>query len=148
MTVPYRPSDPRFLAEPFPVYQRLRDLDPAHWSAELKGWVLTRYEDVKRVCLDGQMSSDRLRPFFLFEAVPTRIVEAGELADVDPTFQTLRNLNTPEEYRAALTEPLPLVTAEPGGPVHAAHLAAAELNGRPCGPGLVPLVSGDVVRLS
>ena len=64
MTVPYRPSDPRFLAEPFPVYQRLRDLDPAHWSAELKGWVLTRYEDVKRVCLDGQMSSDRLRPFF------------------------------------------------------------------------------------
>ena len=64
VTIDYRPSDPQFLADPFPLYQRLRDQDPAHWSAELKAWVLTRYEDVKRVCLDGQMSSDRLRPFF------------------------------------------------------------------------------------
>ena len=46
----------------------------------------------------------RPRPFFLFEAVPTRVVGADELADVDPTFQTLRNLNTPEEYEAALRE--------------------------------------------
>ena len=64
VTVEYRPSDPRFLADPFPLYQRLRDQDPAHWSTELNAWVFTRYEDVKRVCLDGQMSSDRLRPFF------------------------------------------------------------------------------------
>jgi len=48
------------------------------------------------------LAENRLRPFFLFEAVPTRVVEAAELADVDPTFQTLRNLNTPEEYEAAL----------------------------------------------
>ncbi len=64
VTIEYRPSDPQFLADPFPLYQRLRDQDPAHWSAELKAWVLTRYDDVKRVCLDAQMSSDRLRPFF------------------------------------------------------------------------------------
>jgi molybdopterin-guanine dinucleotide biosynthesis protein A len=50
------------------------------------------------------LAEDRLRPFFLFEAVPTRIVEAAELADVDPTFQTLRNLNTPADYEAALRE--------------------------------------------
>ena len=43
---------------------RLRDEDPAHWSPLLKAWVLTRYDDVKRVCLDARMSSDRLRPFF------------------------------------------------------------------------------------
>jgi molybdopterin-guanine dinucleotide biosynthesis protein A len=48
------------------------------------------------------LAENRLRPFFLFEQVPTRVVEAGELADVDPTFQTLRNLNTPEDYEAAL----------------------------------------------
>jgi cytochrome P450 len=42
----------------------LRDEEPAHWSPLLKAWVLTRYEDVRRVCLDGTMSSDRLRPFF------------------------------------------------------------------------------------
>ena len=48
------------------------------------------------------LAENRLRPFFLFETVPTRVVEADELRDVDPTFQTLRNLNTPEEYEAAV----------------------------------------------
>ena len=43
----------------------------------------------------------------LFAAVPTRVVGAAELADVDPTFQTLRNLNTPEEYEAALRDLAP-----------------------------------------
>jgi molybdenum cofactor guanylyltransferase len=46
----------------------------------------------------------RLRPTFLFEEVPTRIVAAEELHDVDPTFESLRNLNTPEEYQAALRD--------------------------------------------
>lgn len=64
-TLDYRPSDPAVLADPFPLYRRMQDEDPAHWSPRLKGWVLTRYEDVKRVCLDtGVWSSDRLRPFF------------------------------------------------------------------------------------
>jgi len=50
------------------------------------------------------LAENRLRPVFLFESLPTRIVEASELADVDPTFQSLRNLNTPEDYEAALKE--------------------------------------------
>ena len=64
MSIDYRPNDPAVLADPFPLYQRMRDQEPAHWSPVLKAWVLTRYEDVKRVCLDSRMSSDRLRPFF------------------------------------------------------------------------------------
>lgn len=48
------------------------------------------------------LAEDRLRMLDLLDAAPTRIVEAAELADVDPTFETLRNLNTPEEYEAAL----------------------------------------------
>jgi molybdopterin-guanine dinucleotide biosynthesis protein A len=50
------------------------------------------------------LAENRLRPFFLFDAVPTRVVEATELAAVDHTFQTLRNLNTPADYEAALRE--------------------------------------------
>lgn len=50
------------------------------------------------------LTENRLRPVFLFDAVPTRIVEASELADIDPDFQSLRNLNTPEDYRAALRD--------------------------------------------
>ncbi|HYD56783.1 MAG TPA: cytochrome P450 [Burkholderiales bacterium] len=60
----YVPNDPRTLADPFALYRRMRDEDPVHWSPLLKAWVLTRYEDVKAVCLDETMSSDRLRPFF------------------------------------------------------------------------------------
>jgi cytochrome P450 len=65
MSIDFRPSDSGFLADPFPLYARMRDDDPAHWSPVLKAWVLTRYDDVKQVCLDtAGMSSDRLRPFF------------------------------------------------------------------------------------
>jgi molybdopterin-guanine dinucleotide biosynthesis protein A len=38
----------------------------------------------------------------LFDAVPTRRIRAGEFADVDPELQSLRNVNTPEEYAAVL----------------------------------------------
>jgi cytochrome P450 len=63
--IDYRPDDPATLADPFPIYRRLRDEDPAHWSPRLKSWVITRYADVKRICQDtAGMSSDRLRPFF------------------------------------------------------------------------------------
>ena len=50
------------------------------------------------------LAENRLRPVFLFETLPTRVVLPHELADVDPGFQSLRNLNTPEEYEAALLE--------------------------------------------
>jgi molybdopterin-guanine dinucleotide biosynthesis protein A len=50
------------------------------------------------------LAESRLRPFYLFETVCTRVVEPAELADVDTTFQSLRNLNTPEDYEAALGE--------------------------------------------
>jgi molybdopterin-guanine dinucleotide biosynthesis protein A len=48
------------------------------------------------------LAADRLRPAFLFEAVRTRRVQPVELASVDPQLLTLRNLNTPEDYRDAL----------------------------------------------
>ncbi len=78
MTLEYRPADPGVLADPFPLYRRLRDEDPVHWSGQLKAWVLTRYDDVRRVCLDAQMSSDRLRPYFA--TLPA--AEASRVADL------------------------------------------------------------------
>lgn len=60
---------------------------------------LAALDAVRRLLAEG-----RLRPFFLFEELPTRVVEAAELADVDPALQSLRNLNTPEEYEAALRD--------------------------------------------
>jgi cytochrome P450 len=77
--IDYKPNDPGVLADPFPLYQRLRDEDPAHWSPRLKAWVLTRYDDVRRVCLDSAMSSDRLRPFFAL-LPPAEAARVAELA--------------------------------------------------------------------
>jgi molybdenum cofactor guanylyltransferase len=57
-----------------------------------------------RGAVERLLAESRLRPFYLFDAVPTRVAEPAELADVDPTFQTLRNLNTPEEYEQALRD--------------------------------------------
>ena len=64
MTIDFKADEPAFLADPFPLFRRMQDEDPCHWSPRLKSWVLTRYDDVKRVCLDREVSSDRLRPFF------------------------------------------------------------------------------------
>ena len=50
------------------------------------------------------LAENRPRPVFLFDAVPTRVVGPDELADVDPTFQSLRNLNSPEDYETALRD--------------------------------------------
>jgi len=76
--IDYRPDDPAFLADPFPMYRRMQDEDPAHWSPRIKSWVLTRHEDVKRVCLDKEMSSDRLRPFFASMPGP----EAAKIGEI------------------------------------------------------------------
>jgi len=52
--------------------------------------------------VEALLAADRLRPVYLFEAVRTRRVQPAELASVDPELLTLRNLNTPEDYRQAL----------------------------------------------
>jgi molybdopterin-guanine dinucleotide biosynthesis protein A len=54
--------------------------------------------------VDRLLAENRLRPVFLFDAVPTRVVTAEELIEDDPTFQSLRNLNAPADYEAALRD--------------------------------------------
>jgi molybdopterin-guanine dinucleotide biosynthesis protein A len=56
-------------------------------------------ETVKRLLVEN-----RLRPVFLFETLPVRIVEDSELLGADPGLQSLRNLKTPEDYDAAVRE--------------------------------------------
>jgi molybdopterin-guanine dinucleotide biosynthesis protein A len=56
------------------------------------------------------LAADRLRPSFLFERMRTLFADealllAGEeLAAADPGLRSLRNVNTPQEYAAALAE--------------------------------------------
>ena len=45
----YHLLDPEVLADPYPLYRRLRDEDPVHWDPYLHAWVVTRYTDVVHV---------------------------------------------------------------------------------------------------
>lgn len=60
----YDPSDPEVMADPFPVYARLREEDPVHWSPSLKSWIITRYPDVRDLLLSDNLSVNRLVRFF------------------------------------------------------------------------------------
>jgi len=53
---------------------------------------------------ESLLAQDRLRPVFLFDAVKTRRVAPDEMRVVDPDLRTLRNLNTREDYEAALAD--------------------------------------------
>jgi len=53
----YHLLDPEVLANPYPLYHRLRTEAPVHWDPFLHAWVVTRYQDVVRVLHD--FSADR-----------------------------------------------------------------------------------------
>ena len=55
---------PGIQADPYPAFRRLREEDPAHWSPALKGWVLTRYGDVKEAMTGERFSADRVVPMY------------------------------------------------------------------------------------
>ena len=42
----YHLLDPEVLADPYPLYKRLREESPVHWDPFLHAWVVTRYDDV------------------------------------------------------------------------------------------------------
>jgi molybdenum cofactor guanylyltransferase len=54
--------------------------------------------------IESLLAQDKLRPVFLFNAVRTRRVRPEEMTSVDPQLRTLRNLNTRDDYLAALAD--------------------------------------------
>lgn len=79
---PYRLLERDTIAEPYPVYARLRSEDPVHWSVPWSGWLLTRYDDVVAGFRDPRLSSERAQA--KAQQIPSPVPE-----DVEPL---LRNL--------------------------------------------------------
>ena len=52
--------------------------------------------------VESLLRENRLRPVFLLEAVRALVVDSSTMASADPDLATLRNLNSPEDYRQAL----------------------------------------------
>jgi pimeloyl-[acyl-carrier protein] synthase len=75
----YHLLDPEVLADPYPLYHRLRSEDPVHWDPFLHAWVVTRYDDVVRVLMDFSA---------LRTATPEQLTKMG-LPDLSPIAQVM-----------------------------------------------------------
>ena len=74
----YQLLDPEVLANPYPLYQRLRSETPVYWDPYLHAWVVTRYADVITVLHD--FSADRTPTPEQFTAMG--LAELGPIAQV------------------------------------------------------------------
>ena len=62
-TLLYDPRDPATIADPYPAFRLMREREPVHWCAPLRGHVLTRYAEVRPLLGDSRLSADRITPF-------------------------------------------------------------------------------------
>ncbi len=59
--VAWWPLAPSFVADPYPVYRRLRDRDPVHYSTLTRQYVVSKYADVDRILRDHRNFSNDLQ---------------------------------------------------------------------------------------
>lgn len=84
--------DPQVLANPYPLFDRLRTDDPVHWDPFLHSWVITRYADVVTVLRD--YSADRtptpehLTKIGLEQLAPIAQVMVKQMLFLDPPAHT------------------------------------------------------------
>jgi cytochrome P450 len=71
--------DPEVLANPYPLYQRLRTESPVHWDPYLYTWVVTRYADVVHV----------LKEFSAARTPPPEQLTAIGLSNLNPIAKVL-----------------------------------------------------------
>ena len=80
--------DPQILADPYPLYHRLRTEDPVHWDPYLHTWIVTRYEDVLTVLQHFSASRtptpEQLTAMGLPKLVPFAEVLIRQMLFLDP----------------------------------------------------------------
>ena len=94
----FNPSDPAFIADPYPAYRMLREHAPV-WKSPLGMWILTRYEDIANVLKDssfihdfeGEISDPRNRRAVKDEPVTKNLGQSMLVRD-PPDHTRLRNL--------------------------------------------------------
>ncbi|HET8888636.1 MAG TPA: cytochrome P450 [Candidatus Angelobacter sp.] len=93
----YHLLDPEVLANPYPLYHRLRTEAPVHWDPFLHAWVVTRYSDVVRVLhdfsADRTPSPEQLERMNLSAISPIAAVMVKQMLFLDaPAHTRLRSL--------------------------------------------------------
>jgi cytochrome P450 PksS len=54
---------PENLLDPVPLYRRLQEEDPVHWSESMRAWFVTRHEDVTALFRDPRLTANRTQLF-------------------------------------------------------------------------------------
>ncbi len=84
----YQLLDPSVLADPYPLYDRLRAEDPVHWDPFLHAWVVTRYADVvtvlQRFSADRTPTPAQLEAIGLASLSPIARVMVRQMLFLDP----------------------------------------------------------------
>jgi len=93
----YHLLDPEVLANPYPLFHRLRREDPIHWDPFLHAWIVTRYADVLEVLhtfsADRTPSPDQLASMGLSQLGPIAQVMVRQMLFMDaPAHTRLRGL--------------------------------------------------------
>jgi cytochrome P450 len=89
--------DPAVLADPYPLYQRLREHDPVHWDPYLHSWVVTSYPEVVAVLTkysaDRTPTPEQLAALGLTEMKPFAEIMVQQMLFADaPAHTRLRTL--------------------------------------------------------
>jgi cytochrome P450 len=84
--------DPEVLADPYPLYHRLRREDPVHWDPYLHAWVVTRYAEVvtvfQQLSADRTPSPEQLAAMGMEELSPVARVMVRQMLFLDPPAHT------------------------------------------------------------
>jgi cytochrome P450 len=93
----YHLLDPEVLANPYPLYHRLRSEDPVHWDPYLHAWVVTRYADVVTVfhhfSANRTPTPEQLKALGLSALMPLADVMVHQMLFLDaPTHGRVRGL--------------------------------------------------------
>ena len=88
----YHLLDPEVLADPYPLYRRLRIEDPVHWDPYLHAWVVTRYADVvdvfQRFSAKRTPSPEKLASLGMERLAPIASVMVRQMLFLDPPEHT------------------------------------------------------------
>jgi cytochrome P450 len=84
----YHLLDPEILADPYPLYRRLREDDPVHWDPYLHAWVVTSYEHVvtvfQRFLANRTPPPEKLAALGMEQLAPIARVMVRQMLFLDP----------------------------------------------------------------
>lgn len=123
------------LADPYPIYLRLRCDEPVHWSDGFNGWLLTRYGDVQSALKDPRLPSGRRLDSYMNQlpgdewarSQPLRSHYSTWLVNLDPPDHTRLRTLVSKAFTPRMVEQLRPFIASMANELIDAHLSQGQM---------------------